>query len=280
MKLTKLKQTAALVITVTALIFVTGCKSKQTSVNTGGKLETKSHNEVINDVLESELKYKTITTKGSLELKKGNSGKKMTTVFKIVKDSIIQASVRPMFGMEAIRVSFTPDSILIIDRLKKQYVAESFANSEMIKNLDFNYSNLQALFTNQLFVPGKKEVSKGDYKKFNLSTTSDVHLLQTKDKNDLLYNFAIDASNRIASTLVYNEAKKFTLQWSYSDFVTDGKNIYPTSMVAKVDVAKNRVDVGINYTKLDIDKELNIDNSIPSKYTKVSFIDFMSSYIK
>lgn len=280
MRLSKLKQTTVLIITLSALIFVSGCKSKQTAINTGGALEKKSQNELISDVLNSELKYKTLSTKGSLEFKKGSSGKKVTTVFKIVKDSIIQASVRPLLGVEAMRISFTPDSILIIDRLKKQYVSESFESSEMIKNLDFNYSNLQALFTNQLFVPGSKTVSKSDYKKFNLSTTPDAYLLQTKDKGELLYNFAVDASNRIASTSVYNERKNFTVQWSYSDFVTDGKNIYPTSMVAKVDVSKKRFDVGINYTKLDIDKDMNIDNSIPSKYTKVSFMDLMSSYIK
>lgn len=279
MKIFKFKQNTILIFAFSAVIFA-GCKSKQTAFETGGVLEKKSHNEVITDALATELKYKTLSTKGHLELRKGDSGKKISTVFKIVKDSIMQASIRPMLGVEAIRMSFTPDSIYIVDRMKKVYVAESFKSSNLIQNFDFNYYNLQALLTNQLFVPGGKDLVKDDYKKFNISSTKDTYLLQTKDRGDLLYNFAIDASNRIISTLVYNEGKNFTFQWSYNDFVTDNKQVYPTVMSAKVDVAKTRLDLGISYTKLDIDKDLEIDNSIPSKYSKVSFMEFLSSYMK
>lgn len=279
MKTIKIKQNIVLLFTLSTIILA-GCKSKQSAFEIGGTLEKKTHNEVITDALTAELKYSTLSAKGHLELRNGKSSKKISTVFKIVKDSIMQASIRPMLGFEAIRMSFTPDSIYIIDRMKKVYVAESFNGSNLVQNLDFNYYNLQALLTNQLFMPGAKEVSKNDYKRYNVSSTKDTYLLQTKDRSDLLYNFAIGGSNRILSTLVYNKDKNFTLQWSYDDFVSDNQQGYPTSMSAKVDIAKTRLDLGISYSKLEIDKELEIDNSIPSKYNKVSFKEFLSSYMK
>ena len=84
----------------------------------------------------------------------------------------------------------------------------------------------------------------------------------------------------MAPTLIYNEKKKITLQWSYNDFIKDNNLVYPTNMQAKVDVAKRRVDINITYDKLEIDKSFSIDNSISPKYTKVDFSDLIGTYIK
>jgi len=264
---------------ISALFLVSSCKSKKT-VATGGDLEKKSQTRIVSDAVASELKYKTLTTKGSIEFKIGGSSKKSTTVFKIIKDSVLQASIRPMLGMEAFRISFTPDSVIILDRLKKQYIAESIKESKLMANFDFNYYNLQALLTNQIFIPGNKQVSEADYSKFNITATDDVYMLQTKDKGNLLYTFAIDASDRVISTLIYNEKKSVTLQWSYTDFIKDNNAMYPTNMNAQVDIAKKRLDIGIVYNKLDIDKDLDVDSSVPAKYTKVDFTELMATYIK
>lgn len=274
-----LRNIAVLSSVIFALLLISSCGSKKT-ITTGGKLEKKSSTQIVNDALTAELQYRTLTTKGSIEFKIGSSSKKSTTVFKIIKDSIMQASVRPMLGMEAFRINFTPDSIIIIDRLKKQYIAESIKDSKLMANFDFNYYNLQALFTNQLFVPGKKQVTESDYDRFNITSANDVYMLQTKDKGNLLYNFAVDASDRIVSTLIYNDKKNVTLQWTYTDFIKDNNRMYPTKMNAQMDIAKKRLDVGIEYGKLDINKNFEIDNTVPSKYTKVDFSELMGAYIK
>ena len=51
-------------------------------------------------------------------------------------------------------------------------------------------------------------------------------------------------------------------------------------MQAKVDISQKRVDINIAYDKFEVDKPLNIDYSISSKYTKVSISDLLGSYIK
>lgn len=280
MKKLNINKILSALLLLTVCFTISSCKSKKV-VTTGGDLEKKSHAKVIDDALMAELQYKTLTAKGNVEFKIGNSSQKAPAVFKIIKDNILQMSVRiPFLGREAIRVTFTPDSIVVIDRLKKQYLAESIKDSKLMANFDFNYYNLQALLTNQLFVPGKQQVMSDSYDKFNITSSDDVYMLQTKDKGNLLYNFALDASNRIVSTLIYNEGKSVTLQWSYSNFIKDANTIYPTSMNAKIDIAKKRLDIGIAYDKLDIDKPFEVDNTIPNKYTKVDFSEFVSTYIK
>lgn len=269
-----------LVFVISTLFFISSCKSKKT-ITAEGTLEKKSHTQIINDALSSEISYRTISTKGSIEIKVGSSSQKVPAVFKMVKDSILQASIRiPILGGEAMRVTFTPDSIIIIDRLKKQYVAERFSDSKVITDFDFNFYNLQALFTNKLFIPGNREIGEKDFEKYNISSANNVYLLKTKGKGNLSYNFAVDASNHVASTLIYNDKQNITLQWSYNDFVNDNSLIYPTRMEAKVDISKKRLDVNINYDKLEINKSFNIDNSISTRYTKVEFSDLISAYIK
>lgn len=246
---------------------------------TSGSLEKKDQKELVRDILDSELKYNTITTKGSVEFRIGESGKKTTGVFKIIKDSVLQTSIQ-VFGFEVARMTFTPDSILVVDRMKKRYVREAFNSSSLVDGLEFNFYNLQALLTNKLFIPGGKSIDKSDYNKFSVTATPDLYMLQTTDKAGLTYNFAVDGSDRIMSTLIHSKKNDFTIQWSYANFVIDKSYTYPTDMQGKINIGKVRLDLGINYSKFDINENVSVDMAVSSKYTKVSFEDFLSSLAK
>ncbi len=272
------KNIATVLFVMFSLLLVSGCKSKKT-LATGGELAKKTHKEVVADVLKTELNFKTITSKGNIELKSGSSSKKVSATFKIIKDSVLQVSLRG-FGIEVMRMDLTPERIVIIDRWKKQYFSESFKDSEFLKQLDFNFYNLQALFTNKLFIPGKQEVEYNDYNNFVVNVANDLYMLQTKGRGSLSYNFAVDATDHIVSTLIHNEKQNLSLQWSYTDFIKDNELTYPTVMQAKIEVVKKRADIVISYNKLDIDKDFSVDTSIPAKYTKVSFTDLLGSYLK
>ncbi|MBB4034964.1 hypothetical protein GGR21_000851 [Dysgonomonas hofstadii] len=281
MKSHKINKTLALLFFISAILFLNGCKSKKIIETGTGELTKKSQEQVVTDVLSKEIDYKTISAKGSIEFKMGSKSRKLNTVYKLIKDEVLQASVRiPILGGEAMRITITPDSVIIIDRLNKQYVAERFKDSQLASNFDFNFYNLQSLFTNKIFIPGTKSVEKKNYDKMRIIASKDAYMLQTKDKSDMLYTFAIDASDHLVSTLIYNEKKKVTLQWSYSDFIQDNELIYPTRIEANVDIAKKRFDLGIAYNKLELDQDVSIDNSVSSRYQRVDFTELMGTYIK
>ncbi|MFR9165432.1 MAG: DUF4292 domain-containing protein [Dysgonomonas sp.] len=266
-----------------ALLFLNSCHSKKSIVTADGKLIEKSQNELISDVLDQDLKYRTITAKTSLELLPINSkkGTKVTANIKTIKDSVIQISVRLLFGIEGARITLTPDSVYFIDRYHKQYAIESISKAKSsTKGVSFNFYNLQALLTNGLFLPGEKDIDKSNHNRFDLGTASNMYLLRTKDKSNNLYNFAIDASDRVASTLILSSKRDFTLQWSYNDFIKDGGYLYPTKMEAKVNMRNARFDVNIAYDKLDFNKDVNIDYTISEKYQRVSVLDIVKSYLK
>lgn len=266
------------------LLSLSGCKSKKTVLYSSEKLEKKSMADLFESIKRNEIKYNTIECKGKIELRKGTSGQKTSAVFKLIKDSLMQISIRPIFGTEAMRITFSPSNVLIIDRLGKQY---SLIEYNELKSFSLSapqlFYNMQALFTNKLFIPGKADINHADLKNFNLSATDDVYLLQTQAQNkNLFINFAVDATDRIASTLLFDKDRTITFQWSYLDFVVDknDKSVYPTLMDAKLQAGKHRLDISIECPQLDIDnKNFKIDNSIPSKYDKVDFGDIVNKYM-
>lgn len=273
----------ALLFILTLVGLFTGCKSSKTIVSNDGNVVQKSHDQVLDDAVKAEIKYKTISGKTSLELIPSNakSGMKVNCYIKIIRDEAIQLSIRiPLVNSEAFRINMTPDSVYMIDRIGKKHVAERIKDLNK-GDVQFTFYNVQALLTNSLFVPGKKSIGKKEYDEFNIKMSSGMFQVQTQDKSKTLYSFAIDSNDRIASTLIYNENKNFTVQWSYMDFIKDASsNIYPTTMQAKVDIKKRRVNLNISYSELDINKELKIDNQIPKKYQQSSISDILSSYIK
>jgi hypothetical protein len=273
---------AALLCVVAALL--SACGTKRSSVAADGALVKKSQTSLIADVVANGLKYETISGKMDLELLPAGakSGLKTGAYVKLIHDSILQLSIRPFLGMEVLRLSITPDSLLVVDRMNKKYAAEDINSLRQSHGAYFNYYNLQALLTNSLFLPGKRQVDDSSYGLFDVDGTDDMCLLRTADRSGILYNFAVNSSDRIASTLILSPEKNYTLQWSYSSFVQEKESgyVYPTQMQANADINRRRFDLRISYSKLDINARLSMDNSIPGKYVKVPLSELFNALMK
>ena len=69
------------------------------------------------------------------------------------RDSVVQFSVVPLLGMEVCRITLTPDSLYIVDRFHKRYVAESLnAVAEIIPS-GISFAAVQSLLLAQPFLP-------------------------------------------------------------------------------------------------------------------------------
>lgn len=266
------------------ILLFPACKSTKSIISSDGTTVSKSQNQLIDDILSSEMKYKTISGKISLEFIAGNktSGMKGNARLKIIRDNIVQLSIlAPFINSEMFRINITPDSVFIIDRISKRYAVEDIRKLEKSKNIQFNYNNMQSLFTNALFVPGQKQVSKGDYNSFTITQNSKNYQLLTKDKSGIIYNFTVDPNDRIVETNISgSKSNNYKMQWTYDSFVKENGYIYPTKMISKINIDKRQVTLVMNHSGLDIDKELNVDRNLPTKYEKVSVIEILRKYIK
>lgn len=265
------------------IALISSCKSSKKIISNDGSVVAKTHDQVVKDVLSAETDYKTISGKIALEMISGSkeSGMKVNSQLKIVRDEIIQLSLRaPFINSELFRLSITPDSVYVIDRLSKKYAVENIKDLEQERGIQFNFNNLQALFTDALFIPGKNKVSGSDYNMYDITMNGGKYHLQTKDKVGLLYRFVIDPNDRVSETHITARDGKYSLRWIYRDFVKESTSLYPTTMEANVDFNKKTVKLIMSNSGLDFNKDLTVDNSLPTKYTRVSVSDILKNYIK
>ena len=135
------------------ILFLSGCKTSK-KVGTVASGSAKAHNEFFESMEEHSFQFNTMTARLNAELKTAKNNMSSRVDLKMVRDSAFQLSVQPFLGIEVFRAEFTVDSIKVVDRMNKRYVAERYADLKGQTPIEFNFYNLQALFTNHIFLPG------------------------------------------------------------------------------------------------------------------------------
>lgn len=259
------------------ILFLTGCKSskKVGTVEAGG---AKAHNDFFTLMQEQAFKYETLTARLNVDLSLPGNSMSSRVDFKMVKDSAFQLSVQPFLGIEVFRAEISVDSIKVIDRMNKRYVADNYANLKGQTPIEFNFYNLQALFTNQLFLPGQQGISPKQYNRFKLKQDGPAAEIQVKDLIGLLYTFVADGEEKILSTSITDASDRYALQWDYTDFrLADGQ---PFPMKMDVQVMKDGASQGgitLHFSRMQTDVPVKMDFSIPSKYKRITLAQIIKS---
>lgn len=259
-----------------ALLFA-GCKSsKQVGMVEGGVARTP--HEFFTLMQEQAFKYETLTARLNVDLHLPGNNMGSRVDLKMIKDSAFQLSVQPFLGIEVFRAEISVDSVKLIDRMNKRYVAENYANLKGQTPIEFNFYNLQALFTNQLFLPGQREISPKQYRQFKLKQEGTVARIEVKDVIGLLYTFVADKEAKIVSTQIAEPSDRYALQWDYADFRLAGGQPFPMKM--DVQVMKEGVSQGgltFHFSRLQTNVPVKMDSSIPSKYKRITLVQILQS---
>lgn len=185
----------------------------------------------------------------------------------------------PILGSEVGRLEFTPDYVLIIDRMHKEYVQADYNQLDFLKNNGLTFYSLQALFWNELTIPGAKSVSTGDMDKFDvtLEGNGSTRPLRLKNGNmNWLWN-VLPANGRIASANVsYSSANhgKSELKWNYADFTAVGQKMFPAhqDFQFSTTATKKMRDVKITIDMSGVKDKDNWEpqTTVSKKYKKVN----------
>ncbi len=165
---------------------------------------------------------KSVTVPGSLHMR---------------RDKVIRLQLFiPYIGTEVGRLEFTPDYVMVVDRLHKQYVKGDYNQLSFLRSNGLNFYSLQALFWNQLLLPGTNRVTEGDLAKFTVNLDGNGQNVPLSVNNgNLTFTWQADRnSGRIGQAVVkYSSASQgtSTLTWDYSDFKALGVKTFPASQV-------------------------------------------------
>lgn len=259
------------------ILFLPGCKSTK-KVGTVEAGSSKSHSEFFTQMTEQAFQYQTLSARLNVDLNLPGNNLSSRVDLKMVKDSAFQLSVQPFLGIEIFRAEISVDSVKIIDRMNKRYVADNYANLKGQTPIEFNFYNLQALFTNQLFLPGQRQIEPKQFNRFKLEQDGPAAEIRVKDAMGLLYTFMADGEEKILSTHIAEPSDRYALQWDYTDFRLAEGQPFPMKMDVQVlDKGVSKGGITFYFSRIQTNVPVNMDFSIPAKYNRMTLDQILKS---
>ena len=256
------------------------CKSTKNVVTepkpvTQEMLQTK---EILQKVNDNSQNSKFITSKIRFQVQIGNQDLSLTGNLKMKRDDVIRLQLMAFGFVEAARLEFTKDYVLLMDRINKQYLRASYEQVDFLRNSGLNFYSLQALFWNELFQPGQAQLNNELLEKFQTNIGGDDVIISIGEGN-MNYKWLANQSDgkiRMANILYKDRIHgNSQLNWDYSDFKTFDVKSFP--MENKIIFTSNNKEVKINMTLnyVGTDSDWETRTSISSKYKEVSVDDIL-----
>ncbi len=255
------------------------CKSTKQIIQAESALEHKANSELFKDIIYKELKFTTFSSKLNMTISTGTKTISSKGNLRIINNEAIQISVQPLFGIEMFRLYVEPDYLIVLDRMNKRYVKESFDDLKDKSPIGFNFYSLQSLFTNSLFIPEQSTVSTNDFRKFKYSETSDNYYLSASDKkSNIDYSFSINGNDQITLTQLFLPKKEYSLQWNYNQFTLMKDSFFPLEMKVVASTQKNKLNTSFSLSDINLDTSMNLETSIPNSYTKMELSEVLKIF--
>ena len=227
---------------------------------------------------------KFITSKVKFSVEMGNQDITLTGNLKMKRDDVIRLQLMAFGFVEAARLEFTKEYVLIMDRINKQYLMAPYIQVDFLRNSGLNFNSLQALFWNELFQPNRQELSQEDMDKFNVSTDSGDAIIMYEADNMLYSWLASEDDGHIKmANIIYKprlEPENYSqLNWDYQEFEMLDKKKFPTNMNITVNAAKKEIKVGIKLNYLGKDSDWETRTEVSNKYREVKIDEILKRFM-
>lgn len=188
-------------------------------------------------------------------------------------NEVIQLNFTAFGLMEIASLEVRPDVVYIIDKVNKKYVKASY-NSDMLSKAGINFSTIQALFWNRLFVPGtQSEVDVRDA--FLMYQSGTQQVLRPKQQGWVKHHFYTDEDlMRLEQTQM--SISFYEATWRYDMFDDIDGYMVPTSH--DISLSGGSAALGAHITLSGVscsDKSWKVETDL-SRYQQVDIEDLLS----
>lgn len=216
-----------------------------------------------------------------------NTGKNDITVagsLRMKKDEVIRIQITPLGIMEAGRLEFTKDYVLLVDRIHKEYVKASYSDVDFLQKNGLDFYALQALFWNQLFVPGEQKITDSSLKNFSVKLlggeATDVSLTHGK----MSYVWSTDSKSALINSVTAKYAGGTNgntfVNCKYSSFRNMGAKRFPTDILLTLSTNAiknaNKMSLRLQLNSLANESGWETKTAVSSKYTQVSVQELLN----
>ncbi len=250
-----------LICLVTALTVV-GCSSAKKAIGSGSSYQ-KSNNEIITKVADSYSNWSTFSTSGRISIDMGNGQSFSSSMqLKMENNKYIFISLRPILGIEAARIYITNDSLILIDKYHKAYLAEdirSFGGT-----MPTNLATVQDIFLNRIFSLSGGTLSQKNEKDFD-AIPEGAGAYRIKPKSQLAsfsYSFLLNSLNQMTQIEIVPQGTTTHYTVGYSDFIKSFNAQQATEISMQTLISNKTVNIGLEYNSSRIKWNATLDDQI------------------
>ena len=227
-----------------------------------------------------------VTSKVKFAIEVGRLKQSFTGNLKMKRNDVIRLQLMAFGFVEAARLEFTPDQVLIMDRINKQYLRVPYHYVDFLRESGINFYTLQALFWNELFLPNHQSVAQQDMDAFTTMAEGDNMIVSYDDaKAGMNYSWlASKATGRISmANIAYqdrlNNNATTQLNWDYRHFAQMGRKHFPDNMGITVTTPKKELKLSLELNYLGNDSDWETRTNISGKYNEVEIDEILRRFM-
>lgn len=267
---------------VIALLLVASCRSNKDLQGPGTDAQKASLAEIYKQkVVAGAQTAEFLTARVKMNIAAVGQDVSASGTLRMKRNDVVQLSLT-MLGFEVGRLEFTPEGVLIIDRFHKQYVRAAYADVSFLRKANLDFHSLQALFWNELFVPGETS-PKGALQRFKASVEGTNTRLSLDDCPQLNYDFITlseDASIRSVSMKGKTSGSNSKFEWTYEDFTELGEKKFPTTMNCNVSALEKTAGFTLRLSRINHNSDWETRTNVSSKYKQQTADDILGRLLK
>lgn len=248
------------------------CSSQKELASASADFSGLSDGAYLRGVLSKAPDFDEFSARMKLSLQYGDERISVGGSMKMVKDEVIQLSLVAIGIVEAAKIEITPKRILILDRISRRYIDMPYKDFKFFADSDIDFYTLQALFRNELFLPGVKRVQSADLVDFKVKKEEGKVTLTARENRKLTYAFLTAlSSGLLQESQIHVQAKqqtKYRMRWEYADFSLFEKKQFPNRMNFSLEGTPKPLKASFAFSRLSADMEYE-PVSIPNRYKEV-----------
>ena len=212
------------------------------------------------------LDFDYLKAKAKFRYDDGKDDLKATANIRVRKDSLIWMSISATLGIEAARIMISQDSMIVMDRLNKQYTVLQYADLTSKYNFDISYDLMQSVLLGDISTPIEKE---------DKVTKEPAYFLVLQDRGDVkMENYINLSTMKLERAKWLDLPTNNTLTINYTNFQLINELAFPheNQIILKYAGSGNTTKntrISIDYNKAEItDKKEKFPFNIPQKYER------------
>ena len=253
------------------------------SSKSSAKTNSQQDKSFLQQVNENAQAARFITSKIKFSVEVGSRQMTLTGNLKMKRDDVIRLQLMAFGFVEAARLEFTPDYVLIIDRINKVYLKVPYAHLDFMRNSGIDFYVLQSLFWNELFLPSNSKMTSEMLNKYQTETGIDDDIVIAMENGNISYRWLASKETALVkmANIKYDDRFRgiYQLNWDYDDFKRNGKTMFPMrhNVSFRLPEKELKFEMTLNYMGAEDNWETR--TTLSGKYRQVDIDEILRRFM-